>query len=221
MKKGKIILLGSLLTFPPLLWAKTGVLDVQRVILSVPEGKEARAKLEKLAKEKEENIKKQRAELKKKDQELQQGAQEFQKMDQELQQLGKSTLLSEEAKEKKVAALQKKQQELQEKQRDLHQKAKESNDAEEEFRASLKHEEIQATQKIAITASHIASEMGKKEDFDFVFEAGSSGLIYAKDPIDLTERVIQQYKPEALKPPVAGPGAASKATPVTGPGAGG
>src|SRR3989338_7266226 len=75
---------------------KVGVLDVQRVILTVEEGKQARQKLEKLVRDKEEDFKKQREELKKQIQALDSPA----------------SLLSKEARIEKEKELEKKKYEL-------------------------------------------------------------------------------------------------------------
>ncbi len=190
MKQVKGMLLGFLVLVSAVVQAelKVGVLDVQRVILTVEEGKQARQKLEKLVRDKEEEFKKQREQLKKQIQELDSPA----------------SLLSKEARMEKEKELEKKKYDLM--------------SAQGQFQEQVKGQEMQATQKIAITASKLSHEIAKKENFDFIFEAGSSGLIYAKNPVDITPRVISAYKPQDLTPP-AGPGAGTTAGVAAGPGA--
>ena len=184
MKHVKVILSGLLILTSVIAQAKVAVaiMDVQRIILSVPEGKEAREKLEKMVREKEEVFKKQREELKKMAQELDNPA----------------SLLSAEARTREA--------------KELDQKKYESMRAEAQFQEQIKGQEMQATQKIAITASKLAHEIAKKENFDLIFEAGSSGLIYAKDPIDITTKIITLYKPQDLNLPSAGGGNGASAS---------
>ncbi len=208
MKKVNGILASLLFLFSHVTYAriKVGVLDVQRIILSVEEGKQARQKLEKKVTEKEVEFKKQHEVLKKMEEELQNPdtlfTDELKKMGKELS--NPASLLSEEARMKKNKEFEQKKYEARvKKAKEFDQKRYESMRAEDQFKQQIKSEEMQATQKIAITASKISNEILKKEDFDLIFEAGSSGLISARDPIDITEKVIQVYKPQDLEAPRA------------------
>lgn len=142
---------------------KYGIVDMQQVILSVEEGKEARASLEKEIKAKEAELLKQKEEL--------------DKMNKEWKDQG--PLLSEEARMKK-------QQEFQEKFMTL-------RNAEMEFQANIKRKEQKATQQIAIKVAEVVDSIAKGKKLAAVFEANSAGLLYIDAPVDLTQAVIAEY----------------------------
>lgn len=154
--------------FSSLAWAKSGgtrigVVNMQTVLVSVPEGKKAQEKLKKEIKLKEAELAKQQKEL-----------DEWQKkLKSEL------AMLSEKAKLQK-------QQEFQEKFMALRQ-------ANMTFQAEIKKKEGEAAQRIALKAAKIANTLAEKENLDVVFEASSAGILYVKSPVDLTNRVISEY----------------------------
>lgn len=141
-----------------------GVINMQKLILNVEEGKSARKNLEEEIKKKE---------------------QDFLKQKNELDELNKSwqsnaALLSNDAKMKK-------QKEFQEKFMAL-------RNAEMGFQNEIKQKEQQVTQGIAIKAAQIVNDLAKKKHMKIVFEANSSGLVYVDNPIDLTDEVIKEFK---------------------------
>lgn len=142
---------------------KYGIIDMQRIILNVNEGKEARATLEKEIKAKEESFHKKKEELDKLNKEWQEQA----------------PLLSEQASKKK-------QQEFQEKFVEL-------RNAEMAFQNEMKQKEGQATQRIAMNVTGLVDGFARAQNLDMVFEVNSSGLVYLKNPVDLTDRVIKKY----------------------------
>lgn len=142
---------------------KFGVVDMQQVILSVEEGKQARAQLE--------------AEIKTKEAELQKSKEELDKMNNEWK--NQAALLSEDARMKK-------QQEFQEKFLSL-------RNAEMEFQASIKRKEQKATQQIAVKVSQVVDTLAKAKKLVAVFETNSAGLLYLESPVDLTQEVITEY----------------------------
>lgn len=142
--------------------SRYGVVDMQRVILSVDEGKQARQKLEKQIKAKEKLLRKSKQELDTLNKEWQ----------------SQAPLLNESAKLKK-------QQEFQEKFVNLRNK-------EMEFQAEIKRKEQQATKDIAIKITKLVEKMAVKMKLEVVFES-SSGLLYIKEPLDLTTKVIDNY----------------------------
>ena len=166
-----LIVMGSLLhaAYGSAVVAKTGdgqyaVVDMQAVILNVSEGKVARAELEK--------------EIKSKETELQKAKDELDKLNKDWK--AQAPLLSEEARLKK-------QQDFQEKFLDL-------RNQEMTFQAEIKRKEQKATQKIAMQVSEMVNAMARDRGFTMVFETNSAGLIYLKDPIDLTKDVITAYE---------------------------
>ena len=136
------------------------VVDMQAVILNVAEGKKARADLEKEIKGKE-------AELMKKKKELDTLNKSWK---------DQAALLSEDARQKK-------QQEFQEKFMALR------ND-EMTFQQEIKRKEQMATQKIAVSVSKFVNDLAKERGYEMVFETNSAGLLYLKNPTDLTKEVI-------------------------------
>ena len=148
----------------PSLAGKYAVVDMQTIILSVEEGKEARAKLEKEIRKKDKEFKKAKAELDKLNQAWKQQA----------------PLLSESARMEK-------QKEFQEKFLGL-------RNEEMTFQAEIKRKEQKVTQKIAGRITKVVSSLAAKRGYDMVFETNSSGLLYLRDSIDLTSEVIEIFE---------------------------
>ena len=140
-----------------------GVIDMQKVILNVEEGKKARAELEKVIKSKEADFLKQK--------------QELDRMNKEWQ--DQSALLSEEARMSK--------------QREFQEKFMKMRNAEMAFQNEIKQKEQKATQEIAIKASKIVQGIAEKKKLQMVFETHSAGLVYVAKPVDLTDEVIAAY----------------------------
>jgi outer membrane protein len=140
------------------------LVDMQRTILTVEEGKKARTELEKKIKRKEEELMAKQKELDKLNEDWKKQAH----------------MMSEEAKTRK-------QKEFQDKVMDLRK-------FEMSYREELKKEEGQATQKIAMKVAKMVDRIAKEKNLEIVFEANSSGLLYVKDPIDLTEQIIKEYE---------------------------
>ncbi len=143
--------------------AKFAVIDMQAVILNVEEGKAARAELE--------------AEIKKKETEFGKQKTELDKMNEEWK--SQAAVLSESARLKK-------QQEFQEKFLEL-------RNAEMGFQQDIKRREQKATQKIALGVAKLVEDISKAQGYEAVFETNSAGLLYLKDPVDLTKDVIAAY----------------------------
>ena len=140
-----------------------GVVDMQQVILAVEEGKQARQKLEREIKAKEKLLKQSRTELEQLNKELQ----------------SQAALLSDAAKFKK-------QQKFQEKFLSL-------RNAEMEFQVEIKRKEQQATKKIASNVAQLVEKLAQQLRLVAVFETNSAGLLYVRNPVNLTERVIEAY----------------------------
>ena len=134
------------------------MVDMQAVILNVEDGKKARADLEKEIKAKEAEFMSQKTELDKLNKDWKENA----------------AVLSEEARMKK-------QQEFQQKFMAL-------RNAEMAFQNEIKRKEQMATQKIAVSVSKFVNDLAKKRGYEMVFETNSAGLLYLKDPVDLTKK---------------------------------
>ena len=146
---------------------KYGVVDMQAVILTVEEGKAARADLEKQIKEKEK--------------ELQKSKEELDKMNESWK--SQASILSEEARMAK-------QKEFQEKFLAL-------RNAEMEFQGEIKRKEQKATQAIAVKVAALVEKMAQEKKLTAVFETNSAGLLYLESPVDMTKDVIEKYGKEA------------------------
>src|SRR5690606_9665005 len=122
-------------------------------------------------------------EIKKKEEEFLKEKQELDKMNSEWK--SQAALLSESARMQK-------QQEFQEKFMGL-------RNAELTFQAEIKRKEQKATQKIAIQVQKLVDDMAKKQNLDVVFELNTSGLLFLKDPLDITKDVIAEYQKQGSK----------------------
>ena len=140
-----------------------GIVNMQKVILTVKEGLEARKKLEKEFKAKQEGLVQQKKELEQLNKQWQ----------------GQASLLSDKAKVEK-------QQEFQEKFMSF-------RNSEMQFQNELKQKEAQATQKIAGKAAVMTEKLAKTKGLKAVFESNSAGLIYLEKPVDLTDDLIKAY----------------------------
>jgi outer membrane protein len=153
--------------------SKYGVVDMQTVILNVTEGKTARADLEK--------------EIKGKQKEFQDKKKELDKLNEDWK--TQAALLSE-------AARMKKQQEFQENFMGL-------RNAEMTFESEIKRKEQKATQQIAMKVAKLVDEMSTKLGLEAVYETNTAGLLYLKDPVDMTKDVIDAYEKGAKSAPIA------------------
>jgi len=149
--------------------ASYGVVDIQKVILTVDEGVQARKALE--------------SEFKKKESELLARQKEIDKVIEDAQK--QVALLSDEA---KLA----KQKEIQEKSMSI-------RSDQMKYQNEMKGKESQATQKIAARVALIVDGMAKSKGLELVFEASGAGLVYIKDPVDLTPDVIKAFATDAGK----------------------
>ncbi len=151
--------------------AKIGIIDMQKVILNVGEGKAERSKLERQAKQKGKKLEKLKAQV--------------ETLGKELQNKEKIALMSESVLKKKAQAFQTKLRELQQ--------------GERKMLVEIKKQEAKATDKIAQKVTILVEQMAAKESLDAVFETSNAGLMYAKDYVDLTSKVIKIYDKTKVK----------------------
>lgn len=148
---------------------KVGVVDVQKIILTSEEGKAERTKLEN-------EVKKKETELKGLESKLEAMAKEVQ---------SQAALMTPQAREAKQKEFQTKLQELQTKKM--------------QFGAEVKRKEQEATQKIAKKVALVVENIAKEKNIELVFEANSSGLMFVKNPVDLTADVMKLYTKGSVK----------------------
>ncbi len=142
---------------------KVGVIDLQKALQSSKKGKAAKSAYEKEFLAKKKNIESEQEKIRKL-------SEEFQK---------KSLALSEKARAEKGMEIQQKIAAWQE----LVQKSQ----------AEMQAREGEMTRPILEGLRSVASELGKKKSFEMVFEANSSGLIFAADRSDFTDELIKAY----------------------------
>ncbi|MBC61779.1 MAG: hypothetical protein CMP11_04915 [Zetaproteobacteria bacterium] len=145
-----------------------GVIDMQKVLLTVEEGKVESSRLEKEFREKE-------VEFKAKKEELDKLTEEYN---------SQASMLSDEAKMRKQKQIQEMMISFQKDQ--------------ELVRMDLKRKEFDITQKLALKVAKITQEISKTKNLSLVYEKNNSGIIYAKEAYDLTDEVIEKYNKESL-----------------------
>lgn len=79
-----------------------------------------------------------------------------------------------------------KTKEFEAKRRDLERYVKDSRD-------ELTMEERRLTNKILEEIEKVVQRVGKEEGYTFIFERNQSGILYLRDVLDLTDRVIKAY----------------------------
>ncbi len=141
---------------------KIGFFDLQKVIKTSQWGQEVQSKL----KAEEKKIK---GKLKQKQEELKKLQQDYQK---------KQAMLGTEAKKKKIAELERKRREG------------------EQFivQANRKMQNLsqELMKPLLEKVFEVVKEIAKKEKYDFVFEARRSGLVFAEDKYDLTNKIVKR-----------------------------
>lgn len=142
---------------------KIGVVNLQRALQECKRGKAAKAALEKEVEDKKKKIDGERSSIQK-------ATEEFQK---------KSAVLSEKVKTEKGVELQGRMQAFQE----LVQKSQ----------AELQGREQELTKPILESLKTLIGTIAKKDGVKAVFEESTSGLLFAEEKVDLTEKLIKAY----------------------------
>lgn len=149
---------------PSMAWAfKVGTVDVQKALLEVKEGQRVKAKLE--------------AEFKKKKTILSKEESAIEKMKKEFD--GQFPVLNAKARAKKEKELQNKIFEIQKKILDYQ---KDMREQENKLKAPI----VEKIRKMVRTLS-------VQKGVDATFEASTAPVLYAKDEIDMTKELIEQY----------------------------
>lgn len=162
MKK-LIILLSLLLSFSAFADVKVAIVNIQKVITSIKEGKGVMKTLEKSFKSKQ-------AELKKEENGIKKLQKDYQKQ---------SLVLSDKAKAKKEGEIRAKIQALQQKTM--------------KYQKEIQKLEAQMKKPILEKLKPVIDDVSKKEKVAMTFEITSSPLVYAQDKVDITAKVIKAY----------------------------
>ncbi len=150
---------------------KIGVVDLQRALNSVEEGKSARDKFKKELEATQKETDKRKAELETLKKELD-----------DLSAKAQSGMLKPEAIEQG-----------RKKQADFQKKFEAYGQYVEKTQSELARKEQEATQGILARLKPLVDDIGRSDGFHLIFEKNQSGLLYAASYTDVTERLIQQF----------------------------
>ena len=142
---------------------KVGVVNIQKVITSIKEGNDVMETLKKSFKTKEKEVKAEEAKIK----ELQT---KYQKQ---------SSLLSDDAKRKKESEIRAKIADLQKKTMG--------------FQKDIQKQEAELKKPILEKLKPIIDKVSEDENVSMTFEISSSPVVYAKEQVDITSKVIKAY----------------------------
>lgn len=142
---------------------KFGYVDMQRALLEVNEGKQAKAQLEKMKKARQGDLDAKQAELRKMQKDLE----------------AQKAFMKADIKRAKEQEFGKKLQELQMTYAKL--------------QKELAREEAKLTQKIFAQMSRILSKMGKSGKYTMIFEKTESSLLWAEPHLELTNELIRRF----------------------------
>lgn len=162
MKK-LLLSLVMLFSFTAVANVKVGIVNIQKIIVSIKEGKAVNSTLEKSYNSKKKQIKKEEEEIIK----LQE---KFKKQD---------AVLSNAAKAKKGAEIAKKMEETRNKVR--------------QFEAQIRKQEGELKKPLLERLKPIIDAVSKEAKVSMTFEISTSPIVYAANKVDLTEIVIKAY----------------------------
>jgi len=145
---------------------KVGIVDMQKALDECEAGKAAASKMEKKYKEMQEKIQGRRDKL--------------QNMQTELN--SQSGVLSEQAKQNKMA-------EYQDKLKNLKRMIEDSN-------SKLKRQERSYVNRITEDLIQVVKELGKELKYDIVMEKQEAGVVHNSETVDITPIVIERYNKE-------------------------
>lgn len=163
MKKMILGFLVLALSFSAFAQTTIGRVDIQKVLMTINEGKNVRTELEKFFNEKQ-------TELRKEEDKIKKMQEDFEKQ---------SFALNDQAKGQRQQDIQKAIFELQEKTG--------------EYQNVLRERENKLKQPILEKIKVIVEEISKKAEVDMTFEASTAPIIYAKSIKELTDDVIKEY----------------------------
>ena len=167
--KALILVLALTLTTSSYAAVKVGLVNIQKIISEIKEGKAVNNTLEKSFKSKQKLIKKQEDEIRSMQEKLQK----------------QSKVLSDSAKAKKFAEIQK--------------KVGEARAQTQQFQKEIQKQEAELKKPILEKLKKVIDKISKDEKVDLTFEISSSPVVYAADKVDLNSKVIKAYDKEHSK----------------------
>lgn len=82
---------------------------------------------------------------------------------------------------------------VKEKQEQLNKLMREGQRMVNDFQEEIKKKETELTQEIQKDLIDLVNKLGKDEGYTFIFEKGTSGMIYSQKELDITDKVIKKY----------------------------
>ncbi|MFT6630966.1 MAG: outer membrane protein [Bacteriovoracaceae bacterium] len=161
--KNLVLIAALLLSFSAIAEVKVGIVNIQKIIVTIKEGKTVNKTLEKSFKKKQELIKSEEAGIRK----LQE---KFQKQ---------TAVLTDAAKAKKGAEIKGKIDAVRAKMM--------------QFQKDIQKEEAELKKPILDKLKPIIDAISASEKVALTFEISQSPVVYASNKVDLTEKVIQAY----------------------------
>ncbi len=163
MKKTALLLIICLLV-PGMALAenKIGLVEIQRILESSEPGKQALGQLTLRFEEMREELEEDRAEVESLREELQK----------------QSMVLSQEAQQDMEAELRQKMQQFQQRY--------------QSYQARMQQEEQELSDPIIDLLFEVIDDFAEKKDFDMILDAQGSGIIYAKDAMNVTDELMQE-----------------------------
>lgn len=160
---------------------KLAVVDFQKALNSVEEGKAAKEKLKKEFEEKQKQLDSRKKNLDKLQSELE-GLQK--QMQSGLLKPEQTTQIAEKGRKLEM---------------DFRKQLEEFTDMGKKHQQEISEKEMKATQEILSRLKTLVQEIGRTESFTLVLEQNASGLVYASSYTDVTEKLIQKYN-QQFKP---------------------
>jgi len=154
---------------------KLAVIDFQKALNSVEEGKAAKAKLKSEFESKQKELDRRKTNLDK----LQTDLEGMQKqMQSGLLKPEQTSQIAEQGRKKEM---------------EFRKQLEEFTEMGKKHQQDISEKEMKATQEILARLKTIVQDLGRTENFTLVLEQNASGLVYASSYTDLTEKLIQKY----------------------------
>ena len=149
--------------------AKIGVIDFQRVLMTSSEGKKAQGEINRKGK----------------------------KMETELKQKGDAIEKIKKQLEREALVISKAKRE--EREREIRIKINDLKSLQKRYMQDFKTHEQRLVQRIQKSMKKIIDDLGKKEGYLLIIEKRQGGVLYFRQSIDLTDRLIMEYNAQSAQ----------------------
>lgn len=163
LNKSLIIILATLFSFSAFSKTVVGKVDIQKVLVTINEGKKVRDQL--------------KAEFEKKQNLLKKEEEKIRKMKEDMDK--QAAVLNAKAKAKK--------------ERDLQEAIMQAQQLSMQFQQEIQGKEQELKKPLLEKIKKIVEDVSKKSEVDFTIESSTTPVVYAKDQKDLTDEVISEY----------------------------